>query len=560
MRWSKALIPTLKEPPREVESPSHRLLLRAGFIRPLASGLYNYLPLGLRVLKKVERIIREEMDRIGAQELLLSTLASKEVWEAAGRWLEYGDDMFRLRDRKGRELCLCPTHEELIAVIAAREIRSYRDLPQIWYQIQTKFRDEPRPRSGLLRSRQFLMKDSYSLDQDEAGLDGSYELHRQAYNRIFERCGLKFFMVEASGGLMGRGKSAEFMADAEAGEDLALICEGCGYAANAMIAEGIPERVDYPDEPLTVVTTPGVKSVEEVTEFLSVSPSQLIKSLLYICGERRLMLLLRGDDELSDEKLSQRFLPQPRPATLEEGLIITGAPLGFVGPVGLEKVEVYADKALKGAVGRITGANREDHHIKGLNLGRDVEVREYLDLRLAKEGDSCAGCGRRLSARPAIELGHIFRLGTKYSEALGARYLSPEGVERPIVMGSYGIGLDRILATAVEQNHDENGIKWPSSIAPFQVEILPLVIDEMGSRLAEELEARGVEVLLDDRDESPGVKFKDADLLGIPLRVVIGSQGLARGRLDITLRQTGESIEVAIDEVAAKVLELIKGV
>jgi prolyl-tRNA synthetase len=558
MHWTKALIPTLKESPREAESLSHRLLLRAGFIRPLASGLYNYLPLGFRVLKKVERIVREEMDRIGAQELLLSALASKEVWEAAGRWSDYGDDMFRLRDRKSRDLCLCPTHEEIVALIAAREIRSYRDLPQIWYQIQTKFRDEPRPRSGLLRARQFLMKDSYSLDEDEAGLDRSYELHRQAYERIFERCGLKFFMVEASGGLMGQGKSAEFMADAETGEDRALVCDNCGYAANIQIARGIPKPIDYPDGPITSVATPDLKSVEEVAEFLNAEPSQLVKSLLYIWEEEGLIFLIRGDDELSEEKAFQRFSPPPRPATPDEGRSITQAQLGFIGPVGLKGVAIYADEALKGAKGRITGANRDDYHIMGLNLGRDVEVKGYLDLRQARAGDRCARCGKQLSERSVIELGHIFQLGTKYSQALGACYLTPDGRERPIVMGSYGVGLDRILATAIEQNHDDAGIKWPGSIAPFQVEVLPIVDNAEGLRLYEELRSQGIEVLFDDRDESPGVKFKDADLLGIPVRVVIGPRGLSQGRLDITLRQSGETIKVAVPAVRAKVLELLE--
>ncbi len=558
MNWSKALIPTLREDPKDAESKSHRLLLRAGLIRALASGIYNYLPLGYRVIKKIAAIIRQEMDRIGGQEFFLPALSSKEIWEASGRWVDYGDDMFRLKDRKGRDMCLCPTHEEIMTWIAAREVRSYKDLPQLWYQIQTKFRDEPRPRGGVLRTRQFLMKDSYSLDVDEHGLNESYEQHRQAYSRIFERCGLRFFIVEASGGLMGEGESAEFMGESATGEDSAQVCGKCGYKANAEIARAEPEPVEGEDRPLAEVSTPNVRTVEEVSDFLGVKPRQLVKSMFYILTGFKLMVLVRGDDEISETKLVRNFGPGIRPATAEEAAATLGANLGFIGPVGVKDVRVYADMSLRDAKGRITGANKDNFHITGLNLERDAKIETYIDVRKVKSGDRCLSCDGRVEERRAIELGHIFKLGTKYSSRLNALFLDSHGVQKPIVMGSYGIGLERIMATAIEQGGDDDGITWPATIAPLEVEVLPIDGEGVALGLARELEDAGLEVLVDDRKESPGVKFKDADLLGIPVRVTVGPKGLKEGKFDITVRKTKEKFSVEQAGVKEKITELLK--
>lgn len=558
MNWKRALIPTLREEPKEAEVKSHRLLLRAGFIRALSSGVYNYLPLGYRVIKRIEEIIREEMDRIGAQELLLPVIAAKEIWEPSGRWLDYGEDMFRLKDRKGHDLCLCPTHEEIITLIAANLLKSYKELPQIWYQIQTKFRDEPRPRGGVIRARQFIMKDSYSLDKNEEGLDRSYKLHKEAYTRIFKRCGLKFFTVEASGGLMGEGESCEFMAGVETGEDKVILCPKCGYATNAQIAKGNPEEIDFPDEPLEEVHTPGVKTVKEVSEFLQTSPSRLIKSMLFKLKDEFIMILLRGDDEISEEKLLKFLGPNMRPATLEEAKDRIGASLGFIGPVGVD-LNIYADLSLKGAKGRISGANKDDYHIKGINLKRDAKIKEFIDVRRVKAQDRCYSCNTPLEEKSSIELGHIFKLGTKYSESLNAFYLDEEGNRRPIIMGSYGIGLERIMAVAVEEYADDDGISWPISIAPFDIEVVSLDDFKEGEGIAKGLEERGISVLVDDRNQTPGVKFKDADLIGIPLRIALGPKGMSRGEVDITVRKDKKRITVRKEEAVEKTMELIQG-
>ncbi len=557
MNWKRALIPTLREEPKEAEVKSHRLLLRAGFIKALSSGVYNYLPLGYRVIKRIEKIIREEMDRIGAQELLLPALATKEVWEPSGRWKEYGDDMFRLKDRKGHDLCLCPTHEEIITLLASSLVRSYKELPQIWYQIQTKFRDEPRPRGGVIRARQFIMKDSYSLDRDEEGLDKSYQLHKQAYNRIFKRCGLKFFTVEASGGLMGEGESCEFMAEVKTGEDRVLICPECGYAANAQIARGEPEFIEFSDQPLEEVHTPNVRTVDEVSQFLKVPASRLIKSMLFKLKDEYIMILLRGDDEISEDKLSKIFGSGIRPATLEQAKEILGASLGFIGPVGV-RIKVYADSSLKGAKGRISGANKDDYHIKGINLERDVKVEDFIDIRKAKAMDRCYRCNSPLQEKSSVELGHIFKLGTKYSEPLGAYFLDEGGKRSPIVMGSYGIGLERIMAVAVEEYGDDDGISWPISIAPFEIEVLPINNFKETEEIVRGLKEKGVSLLLDDRNQTPGVKFKDADLIGIPLRIVLGPKGMKRGEVDITIRRDKRRITVKKGEAVIKSLELIQ--
>lgn len=561
MRFSKAFIPTLKETPTEAEIPSHRLMLRAGLIRMLASGVYSYLPLGWRVLRKIADIIREEMDAIGGQEFSLPALNPIEVWEQTGRAGDFGEDMFRLQDRRGRDMCLAPTHEEIIGLIARNEVRSYRDLPQIWYQIQTKFRDEPRPRSGVLRARQFLMKDSYSLDADWAGLDRSYELHLQAYKRIFTRCGLQFFIVGASSGVMGGTGSQEFMVASPSGEDTVVLCDHCDYAANLEVATSIPERLEVKESDPVKVYTPGKRAIEEVSQFLKLPPERLMKSLLYMVDGEPVMFLLRGDHEANPSKLASLFGPKVRPASPEEVLVLAKTKVGFVGPIGLEGVHIVADLALKDQGGFTTGANRDDYHIQGLIPGRDFSVHRYEDIRMVKEGEGCPQCGQPLRITAAIEVGHIFKLGTKYSESLGGTFLDAQGEKRPIVMGSYGIGLERVMASAIEQNYDQHGIVWPVSLAPYQVYLLPVnpshdQTREVAEEVYRELLDAGCEVLIDDRDERAGIKFKDADLIGIPIRVTVGPRGLEEDRVEIRLRTKGKAISVPRDEVTHKVLRI----
>ncbi len=564
MKFDKSLIATLREDPKEAETKSHRILLRGGFIRQLASGIHTYLPLGWRILLKISNIIREEMDRIGAQELLMPTLSPKELWEESGRWQEYGDDMFRLKDRKDREYCLCPTHEEIVADIARNKIRSYRDLPQMWYQIQTKFRDEPRPRSGVLRSRQFIMKDSYSLDCDERGLDTSFDLHRDAYVKIFKRCGLDFVMVEASGGLMGTGESREFVALVEGGEDQLAMCEKCDYRANMQVAEGRGEHKSFDDTPIAEVATPNKRTVEEVSQFLNVAPENLVKSMFFTAvGKKGALILIRGDYEINEEKISGLLGHDYQPATADEIKEHFRAEPGFIGPVGIQNISILADDLLRDAQGMITGANRDGYHIKGLNLNRDVQVKEYVNVRKIKHGDRCTRCGGAMRIRTALELGHIFKLGTKYSVSLGADYLDEKGQTRPIVMGSYGIGLERIMACACEQGGDERGAVWPVSIAPYDIYIAVLnpqddKVAEMSIEVTQLLTNAGLSTIIDDRDISAGIKFNDSDLIGIPVRVTVGPKGVKNNRIDICIRKTGERFDVTKSEVADKCLEIKK--
>jgi prolyl-tRNA synthetase len=564
MKFDKSLIATLREDPKEAESKSHRILLRGGFIRQLTSGIHTYLPLGWRILLKISNIIREEMDRIGAQEMLMPALSPKELWEESGRWQEYGEDMFRLKDRKDREYCLCPTHEEIVAEIARNKIRSYRDLPQMWYQIQTKFRDEPRPRSGVLRSRQFIMKDSYSLDVDEKGLDTSFNLHRDAYIKIFKRCGLDFVIVEASSGLMGTGESKEFVALVDGGEDQLAMCEKCDYRANMQIAEGQGEHKSFKDTPVTEVATPNKRTVEEVTTFLKVPAENLVKSMFFTApGKEGVLILIRGDYEINEEKISGLLGHDYQPATAEEIKEHFGAEPGFIGPVGIEKMRIYADDLLRDTQGMITGANRDGYHIKGLNLKRDVQVKEFVNVRKIKHGDRCARCNGEIRIQTALELGHIFKLGTKYSIGLGANYLDEKGQARPIVMGSYGIGLERIMACACEQGGDEKGAVWPVSIAPFDVYVTVLnphdeKVARMSSEVIQLLTDADLSFIIDDRDISAGIKFNDSDLIGIPVRVTVGPKGVKNNRIDISIRKTGERFEVAKSEVADKCREIRK--
>lgn len=557
MRFSRMFIPTLREVPSDIEAVSHRLMLRAGYIRQLAAGLYIFLPLGWRVLNRINAILKEEMEAIGAQEISMPVLHPAEIWQETGRWDAIGEEMFRLKDRTGRDMCLGMTHEEIMTWLASREIRSYRDLPQIWYQIQTKLRDEARPKSGVLRTREFIMKDSYSFDQDEEGLDRSYKLHAEAYHRIFSRCGLRFYQVESDPGMMGGAMAHEFMAPSPAGEDEVVLCDGCGYAANVEIALTVSPEIGFEDWPYEEVPTPNKRTVQEVSDFLGLSPQYFIKSLLLMATKGPVLALLRGDQELHEKKL-QKIIGPFRTAEKEEVKRILGVEAGFIGPMG-HRVDIIADLNIKDGV-YLGGANREGFHVKGIRPGIHFDAK-WHDIHKAKVGDRCSRCGSGIRIERAIEIGNIFKLGTKYSIPLKAFYLDSHGMEKPIIMGSYGIGPARIAAAAIEQNHDADGIIWPRSIAPFDVEILPLNMKdpktvEVSGHLYESLREKGLEVLLDDRDERAGVKFKDADLIGIPTHIVIGERNLKEGLVEIKDRKTRKAVRVEIGDVVKSILTL----
>ncbi len=567
MRWSNYFIPTLRETPADAEVVSHQLLLRAGCIRQLAAGVYSYLPLAWRVLTKIMNIIREEMDRIGGQEFHLPALHPAEIWRESGRWEVMGENMFRLKDRRGADLCLGMTHEEVFTAIARNELRSYKQLPQVWYQIQTKFRDEPRPRSGVLRVREFIMKDAYTFDLDWEGLDKSYNDQREAYCRIFDRCGLQYIIVQASSGAMGGSESAEFMVLTDAGEDHIALCHHCGYAANTEKAtsrlpevedgDGLPRPEPFP--------TPGVRTIKDLEDFPDGAPAERqIKTLAYVINGELTLVLLRGDHELNETKLADATgATELRPGHPEEIKQALGAYPGSLGAVGVTKFRIIADRALKGRRNMVTGANRDEYHLRGVDVERDISVSLWTDLRTVKTGEGCPQCeGGTLEVRKALEVGHIFKLGTKYSESMGATVLNEEGKEVPIVMGSYGIGVERIMASAIELYHDEDGIIWPMPIAPFQVILTPVNIGERdqaeaAERLYRQLTEGQIEVLFDDRDERAGVKFKDADLIGIPVRITVGPKRLKEGQVELTVRRTRETRVVALDAVLDAVHELI---
>jgi prolyl-tRNA synthetase len=558
MRQSRLLIPTLKENPSEAETISHKLMVRAGFVRQLAAGLYIYLPLGWRVIEKINKIIREEMNEIGAQELSMPTLHPAEIWQETGRWNEIGDEMFRLKDRGGRDMCLGMTHEEIMTWLASKEIRSYRELPQIWYQIQTKLRDEARPKSGVLRTREFIMKDSYSFDIDDDGLERSYRLHEKAYRNIFSRCGLKFYMVESDPGMMGGGMSHEFMAPSPAGEDEIALCDNCGYGANLEIAKSIPAAPEFQSWKLEEIETSEKRTIEEVTSYLNLNPELFIKSIMVIGDDGPVLALVRGDQTLHEKKL-KKIIGNFRSAHRDEVKELLGIEAGFIGPMG-HKIRKIADNSLRQGV-YVSGANKEGYHIKGVKPERDFKA-EYSDIHIAKEGEGCPSCGKPLKVEKAIEVGNIFKLGTKYSIPLKANYLDEKGEERPIVMGSYGIGPARIAASAIEQNHDENGIIWPASISPFNAHILPLNTKdpktiEVAERFHRELEKEGIEVLMDDRDERAGVKFKDADLIGIPYQIVIGEKNLKEGMVEVKERRSRKTTRFKIEDISG-MLALIR--
>ena len=563
MRWSRLFVPTLREPPAEAEVPSHQLLLRAGFIRQLGAGIYSYLPLARRTLRKIEQIIREEMDRIGAQEFYLPALHPAEIWMESGRWASMGDNMFRLKDRTGRDLCLGMTHEEIFSAIARNEVRSYRDLPQIWYQIQVKFRDEPRPKSGLLRVRQFTMKDSYSFDLGPEGLDTSYRLHEGAYRAIFDRCGLQYRFVEAESGTMGGSESHEFMVESEAGEDVVVTCQ-CGYAANLQRAVSRIGEVGDKDTNLAPqeIHTPGKKTIQEISEFLEIPEARQIKSLVYIVENKPYLVLLRGDHQLNEAKLGRAAATNLfRPALGEEIRQTFGADPGSLGPVGLKGVPLLADRALQGRRNLICGANKDDYHLKYVTPERDFKA-AYHDLRQVETGDACLQCGQPLTVTKALEIGHIFKLGYKYSHSMKVQVLDKEGQETPIIMGSYGIGLERIMAAAVELYHDDLGIIWPRSIAPFQIIVTLLRSDDReqlqaSQRFYQELNQRGIDCLLDDRDERPGVKFKDAELIGIPVRITVGKK-LAEGKVELFSRKSKILQEVPAERVIQEAVRMLE--
>lgn len=569
MRYSSFFIPTLKETPSDAEVVSHQLMLRAGMIRKISAGIYTYMPLGLRSIRKFEQIVREEMNRAGAIELLMPGVQPAELWIESKRWAQYGKELLRFKDRKDNEFCLGPTHEEVITDIARREVKSYRQMPVNFYQIQTKFRDEIRPRFGLMRGREFIMKDAYSFDVDSSAADISYEKMYQAYNRIFERCGLNFRAVEADTGSIGGSASHEFMVLASSGEDAIVSCNACRYAANVEKAEGVRlTPAAGGQKQCAKVHTPGQKTIHDVASFLKLPESALVKTLICSDGEGHfVMALVRGDHELNELKLKNYLgWDDIRMATDDEILRFTGSPPGFLGPVGLkEELKIVADYAVAAMADFVTGANEIDQHLTGVNLGRDCAMPDNADIRLIGAGDPCPRCsGGILEVWRGIEVGHVFKLGTKYSSAMNACYLDKDGKEQIIFMGCYGIGIGRTVAAAIEQNHDENGIIWPLPLAPFHCSVVVInpQKDEaamaLGRQLHDRLEAAGVEVLLDDRDERPGFKFKDHDLIGIPLRIVVGGKNLADGKVEFKLRAGGEMELLTPDEAVARVTEAVR--
>jgi prolyl-tRNA synthetase len=566
MRWSQLHIPTLREDPADADAASHRLLLRAGFIRPLMAGHYSLLPLGVRVRTKIMNVIREEMNAIGAQEFLLPVMQPAQIWQKSGRLTTMGDIMFRLKDRKGADMVLGVTHEEIFATLAV-ELSSYRELPQFWYQFQLKFRDEPRAKSGLLRVREFTMKDSYSFDVDEAGLDASFEAHRGAYERIFARLGLPAIAVEASSGNMGGSDSIEFMCPADAGEDLVARCPDCGYAANLEKAtSAVPPITDGPGPAAPQqLPTPGVATIDDLVNKHGIAADRQIKTLVQVVDGQPTLVLLRGDHPLADQKLIDATgAVEIRPAQADEITAALGASPGSLGAVGVTDLPVLADLALRGRSGMTTGANIDGVHLTGVDVARDIAVGSWADLREVTEGEPCPRCGTPLEFLRAIEVGHIFKLGRKYTTVLGVTVTGPDGTAITPIMGSYGLGVDRAIAAIAEVHHDDAGLAWPLQVAPAEVTVVLVSMkDEAARAVAEdiyrELRAGGADVLIDDRDERPGVKFRDAELTGIPVRVSVGSRDLADGVVEVTRRATGEKARVPAGDAVARVREILAG-
>ena len=566
MRWSQTFIPTLKESPAEAEIISHKLLLRAGLVRKLTGGLYTFLPLGLRVLKKVESIVREEMDRAGALEVFMPALQPPAIWARSGRLETAKDVLFHVKDRARKEWVLGPTHEEVITTLVADEFNSYRQLPVNFYQIQTKFRDEIRPRFGLMRAKEFIMKDAYSFDADDESANSSYQRMYHAYARIFARCGLQVIPVQADTGVMGGAHSHEFMVPAETGENEVVYCESGDYAANIEKATSKGPTTATPTDDCGDVEkfeTPGVKTIDDLTKRFDVAAERQIKTLVYVADEQPVIVLLRGDDQLEEAKLGGALgVKAFRAAGDAEIVKALGAQPGSLGAVGVDGIPVYADEVLRGGSGMVTGANDDGHHLRNVNIERDVAVGEWADLRQVQAGELCVETGQPLKIRRAIEVGHVFKLGTKYSEALSATFLDENGKSIPSIMGCYGIGVTRTLQAVIEQCHDESGVIWPTSVAPYEVCITALDVEpesevmRLANRLYDELRAKGVDVILDDRPTRPGIKFKDSELVGFPLRIGIGERSLAKGNVEIKPR-VGEMILCSPDEVLSQVLEWI---
>ncbi len=568
MKLSKAFIPTLKEVPADAVITSHKLMIRSGMIRPLTAGVYSFLPLGYRVIKKIIDIVREEMDSIGAQEFFLPALNPIELWEQTDRVKAFGDTMYHV---KNRPYVLAPTHEEVIAHIAKNHIQSYKDMPQVWYQVQTKFRNEARPRSGVIRSRQFFMKDAYSLDSSWEGLDKSYNDQHEAYKKIFTRCGIKFFVVGASSGAMGGNKSQEFMVESNAGEDTCALCDKCGYAANVEVATSKKEKIGKRGESKSIekIHTPNIKTIDELCSFLKITPDDCAKAVVYFYQVEDkwepVLIFMSGNDELNESKLTSVLGCQVVPAKPEELFDIFGANAGSLGPINIKKkIKIIADKRLEGANNLYSGANEDDYHLSGIDFERDVKVDGYYDLRTVIEGEACPDCGTPLRIVKAIELGHIFKLGTKYSEGLQANFLDEKGEEKPIIMGSYGIGIERVCACYIEQNNDEYGIIWNKALAPYLVSLIAVnsnvkEVMKKSEEIYDLLIKKNIDTIYDDRvGVSPGFKFKDADLIGIPLQVLVSEKNLKNGKIEIKIRRTGERKLVDQDKIIESIENIIK--
>jgi prolyl-tRNA synthetase len=560
MKWSNFVLPTFKEDPADAESLSHKLMVRAGLIQRLQAGVYSYLPLGFKVLKKVQDIIREEMNAVGAQEVLLPALHPSSIWKDSGRYEQLGADMFKIKDRHMQEMVLGPTHEEIITDLVARTVKSYKQLPVILYQIQTKFRDEARPRFGVIRSKEFIMKDAYSFDADVKAMQESYEKVKSAYVKIFQRCGLNVTLVNADPGVMGGNKSQEFAVLSESGEDEVVVCAHCHYSASREAAEYDAGGKKEPGRalPREEVATPGKYTVEDISAFFKVPPKKLLKTLIYVTQEGPVACLVLGDRQLNEAKLARHLKTNTLHLADEKTILeATGAPMGFSGPAGLKNIRIVADREVALYDNYIAGANKKDAHLKNVNVGRDFEAKEYADISYPRAGDACPQCKKPLAVNVAIELGHIFQLGTKYSQALGASFLDKDGKNKPLIMGCYGVGVNRIVASVIEQSHDEQGIIWPESIAPFRAVLIPIaskVKDTMqeASRLYEHLCAQGYDVLFDDRDVTTGVKFKDADLIGIPLRMVLSEATLREGKIELMRRKDKEKKLVPLKDLTEK--------
>ncbi len=561
MRLSNSFVPTLKEDPADAIIPSHILMIRAGLIRMVSAGIYSFLPLGYKVIKKITEIIREEMDAIGGQEFHLPALNPKEIWEETNRVEAFGDILFHI---KNRDYVLAPTHEEIMTSHAKGTLKSYKDLPQIWYQVQTKFRNEARPRSGVIRGRQFLMKDAYTFDATPEGLDYAYNLHDKAYRKIFDRCGLKYFIVGAASGAMGGSKSEEFMVKSDAGEDTVAYCENCGYAANIEVAQSIVNPLNIAEESKEFyeIHTPNVRTIDELCEFLKINQNETAKSRVYIHNDEPILVLMVGNDEVNESKLEAILGGAVRPGQPEELKEISGADAGSIGPIGF-KHKIIGDLKIKDSNKLYSGANKNDYHIGGIDLKRDVPNIEYFDLRVIESGEKCINCDSPIEVFKAIELGHIFKLGTKYSEALGAMFLDENSKEHPIIMGSYGIGVDRILACYLEQNYDDRGIKWESHLAPFQFHLVGLnmkkdIVVEACEKIYNDLSKMGYELLYDDRvDAQAGFKFNDADLLGMPIQIIVGEKKLKLNQVEFKIRKTDERFDVNFDTLYDRLKELV---